>query len=403
MRNPLLLPIYIPTLLLAFCTGMLIPVMPLYAGSFEVSYGLVGLAVGSLGIGTLVGDLPTGILLGRLGERRTMQIGLSCMALCMFALSQSRSFPELVIYNFLAGVGSALWNISRHMYLANASLVGQRGRSIAMFGGINRIGSFVGPVVGGYVGDSFGLSTPFLLYAIVAAIGLLFPTFFAVDHPQTRAGGEHQRQSWFAHMAALWRVARSEAAVLTPAGIGQLFAQMIRSGRQIVVPLYGADMLGLDVQTIGWIVSISSFVDMSLFYPAGFIMDRFGRKFAYVPCFLIQGIGMALIPFTAGFGTLLGAAALMGFGNGLGSGTMMTLGADLAPRNAMGEFLGIWRLVGDVGQTGGPIITGSIADALSLPTATFVIAGVGILAAITLGAFVPETLQRPTQVRAAAD
>ncbi|MCB0139017.1 MAG: MFS transporter, partial [Caldilineaceae bacterium] len=63
--------------------------------------------------------------------------------------------------------------------------------------------------------------------------------------------------------------------------------------------LYGADMLGLDVQTIGWIVSISSFVDMSLFYPAGFIMDRFGRKFAYVPCFLIQGIGMALIPFTA--------------------------------------------------------------------------------------------------------
>ena len=382
---------------------MLIPVMPLYAGSFNVSYGLVGLAVGSLGIGTLVGDLPTGVLLGRLGERRTMQIGLVSMALCMFALSQSRSFPELVIYNFLAGVGSALWNISRHMYLANASASGQRGRSIAMFGGINRIGSFLGPVVGGYIGDTFGLGAPFLLYAIVAGIGFLFPTFFAVDHPREPGGHELQRASWLTHVSDLWRVARTEAHVLTPAGIGQLFAQMIRSGRQIIVPLYGADMLGLDVQTIGWIVSISSFVDMSLFYPAGFIMDRFGRKFAYVPCFLIQGIGMALIPFTAGFGTLLGAAALMGFGNGLGSGTMMTLGADLAPRQSMGEFLGIWRLVGDVGQTGGPIITGSIADALSLPVATFVIAGVGVLAALTLGLFVPETLKRPTEVRAVAD
>lgn len=389
--------------MLAFCTGMLIPVMPLYAGSFQVSYGLVGLAVGSLGIGTLVGDLPTGVLLGRLGERRTMQIGLISMALCMFALSQSRTFPELVVYNFLAGVGSALWNIARHMYLANASASGQRGRSIAMFGGINRIGSFLGPVVGGYIGDAFGLSAPFLLYAIVAAIGFLFPTFFAVDHPREPGHHDLQRASWLTHVSALWRVARAEAHVLTPAGIGQLFAQMIRSGRQIVVPLYGADMLGLDVQTIGLIVSISSFVDMSLFYPAGMIMDRFGRKFAYVPCFLIQGIGMALIPFTVGFGTLLGAAALMGFGNGLGSGTMMTLGADLAPRRAMGEFLGIWRLVGDVGQTGGPIITGSIADALSLPTATFVIAGVGVLAALTLGLFVPETLNRPTEVRAAAD
>ncbi|MCB0088858.1 MAG: hypothetical protein KDE54_13165, partial [Caldilineaceae bacterium] len=70
---------------------------------------------------------------------------------------------------------------------------------------------------------------------------------------------------------------------------------------------------------------------------------------------------------------------------------------------SMGEFLGIWRLVGDVGQTGGPIITGSIADALSLPVATFVIAGVGVLAALTLGLFVPETLKRPTEVRAVAD
>ncbi|MCB0104873.1 MAG: MFS transporter, partial [Caldilineaceae bacterium] len=116
------------------------------------------------------------------------------------------------------------------------------------------------------------------------------------------------------------------------------------------------------------------------------------RKFAYVPCFLIQGIGMALIPFTAGFGTLLGAAALMGFGNGLGSGTMMTLGADLAPPDSMGEFLGLWRLIGDGGQSGGPIVVGAVAQVVGLIPAIFVIAVIGALGSTIFGVFVPETL-----------
>ena len=56
----------------------------------------------------------------------------------------------------------------------------------------------------------------------------------------------------------------------------QIFAQMIRAGRQIIVPLYAANELSLSVAEIGSIVSISSAVDMSLFLPAGFLMDKLG-------------------------------------------------------------------------------------------------------------------------------
>ena len=54
--------------------------------------------------------------------------------------------------------------------------------------------------------------------------------------------------------------------------------------------------------------------------------------------------------------TLLAAAILTGIGNGFGSGIMMTLGADLAPKGSIGEFLGLWRLIGDIGSTGGPLV-----------------------------------------------
>ena len=162
----------------------------------------------------------------------------------------------------------------------------------------------------------------------------------------------------------------------------------------MVIPLFGADVLGLSVDQIGLIVSISVAVDFSLFLVAGWLMDRFGRKFAIVPCFGIQALGMALVPFAASGAGLLFAAVLIGFGNGLGAGSMMTLGSDLSPTRSRGEFLGLWRLIGDMGHTGAPLVIGVVADALLLSSAIFIIAASGLAAASIFLFMVPETLKR---------
>lgn len=390
-RNPIILPVYAPTLLLAIGSGMLTPILPLYATSFGASYGLVGIVLGSRGLGTILGDLPAGVLLRRVGQRRLMLIGLACIALCGLAMSTAQALWMLILYGLLEGIGSALWNISRHAYLTDAAPAGQRGRAIATFGGIFRTGNLVGQAVGGLLAAWLGMRAPFAVYAVIAVVTMLFPALFGVD------GAHHQaHKAGHDHGVNLWHVIRDNYKVLLSAGVGQLFAQMIRSGRNIVVPLYGADVLGLSVERVGLVMSISSTIDALMFFPAGHIMDRFGRKYAYVSCFLIQGIGMALIPFTTSFTLLAFATSLIGFGNGLGSGTMMTLGADLAPKDAMGEFLGVWRLIGDGGALGGPLLVGSLADLLSLTPAIFAIAVIGMLAASILGFFVPETLQRPS-------
>ena len=151
-------------------------------------------------------------------------------------------------------------------------------------------------------------------------------------------------------------------------------------------------MVRLDVEAVGLVLSIASAVDMSLFYPAGFIMDRFGRKFNTVPAFAIQGIGMALIPLMGSFAGLLAATIVVAIGNGLSSGSMMTLGTDLAPEEARGEFLGFWRLIGDSGHAISPLIVGNLADLLGLGLGAVAAGGMGLMAAAVLWAWVPETL-----------
>ena len=384
-RARLLLPVYLPTFLLAFSQGILIPTLPLYAQQFTPSFGLVSLVVSAAGLGTLLTDVPAGLLLERLGRRRMMLLGTGALALANLGLALAHLYPELVVYRLIAGAGTACWNLSRLAYLTDVVPPAQRGRALSTFGGVNRIGTFTGPAIGGAVGYALGLPAAILLTAALST-GALVLAFVAVPESglQTRL---HHRLRW----RVLGDLFRHHWPELLAAGTAQLWAQMIRAGRQIIVPLYGASVLGLDVAAIGSIVSLSAAIDMSLFLPAGVIMDRLGRKFASVPSFAVLSLGMLLVPLAHDYWGLLLATAVMGLGNGLGSGTMMTLGADLAPKEATGEFLGLWRLLGDAGSAGGPLVVGMIADLVGLTLSALALAGIGALAAVTLLAFVRET------------
>jgi MFS family permease len=194
------------------------------------------------------------------------------------------------------------------------------------------------------------------------------------------------------------RVLRENGRALGAAGLAQTFAQMIRAGRQLIIPLYGADVLGLTPGQVGLIMTVSALFDVAMFVPAGVLMDRFGRKTAAVPSFAVMSVGVALIPLASSATGLMLVAALIGFGNGIGSGTMMTLGADLAPEGATGEFLVVWRLIGDAGAFVGPIAAGLLASGAGLRGSAVLLAVFGAVAALTLAFMVRETRHVATSV-----
>jgi MFS family permease len=123
-------------------------------------------------------------------------------------------------------------------------------------------------------------------------------------------------------------------------------------------------------------------------------MDHYGRKHAIISSLLVFVVGLAAIPFTWNFWSLLLVEILIGFGNGLGSGTMLTLGADFSSRESRGEFLGIWMLVGNLGAATGPLIVGTVATFFVLESTAWVFSGFGVLAALVFAILVPETLKK---------
>lgn len=393
-RAAMVMPVYVPSFLLSFGQGVLVPTLPVFAKGFGVSFSLVSLVIAAAGVGTLAADLPAGLALGRLGRQRAMLVGISLVASSTLVIALWHQFSVLLVCRLVGGIGTALWGISRHAYITAVAPRSQRGKFIATFGGINRLGLFAGPFVGGVIGHQFGLSWSFVLAAFAAALAGPLAVFFIRDPREQTAIVPPRHLRW----ESVRRLLRTHRLDVVSAGTAQIFAAMIRSGRQLIIPLYGAYTLNLDVASIGVILTVSTAIDMMLFMPAGWVMDRFGRKVASVPSFAIMAVGVALIPVAANFLGLLIAACVIGLGNGMGSGSMMTLGADLAPPDAVGEFLGIWRFVGDAGQAGGPLVVGVVADALGLTATAFALAGIGGIAALILAALVRETLRAPDAV-----
>lgn len=185
------------------------------------------------------------------------------------------------------------------------------------------------------------------------------------------------------------RAALIVACGLEALGVGAMFIASARSCRTALVPLW-AEAIGLDAARTSLVFGIAGAVDMLLFYPAGGVMDRFGRMWVAVPSMLVLGVGMFLLPLTHTFAALTAVAVVLGIGNGIGSGLVMTLGADASPADVRVQFLGGWRLMSDSGNAAGPAVISGLTTVIPLAGAAVAMGAVAVVGAGWLRVWVPR-------------
>ena len=379
--------VFIPAVCIAIGHQATLILLPLYA--LEVGGGAAAAVavLGMRGIGTMLADVPAGVAVTRLGDKVTMAAGtLTVTVACTgFALVAAPWMLGLLALVLGAGFGGLM--LGRLNYVARQCPVAYRGRAITVIAGIQRVGLFVGPAAGGLVAETFGFAVAFLTAAILNVAGLVLIVVF-VRRSRVRARGGAPP-----HRAVIARILRDHRSEFARGGLASVSMQFVRSARQVLIPLWG-EAIGLDAASIGLAFGLSSALDAAMFYPAGWLMDTRGRKWSLVPSLAILGASLALMPFATTFWAYLAVALLSGLGNGFGTGIIMALGADLSPRTNRGEFLGVWRLLGDAGHAAGPFVFSATTGFFALG-ATLALAGtVGFAGAAVAAWLVPETLRR---------
>lgn len=388
------LKVYGPSLLYALGLGAIMPVIALSARDVGATVAGAALVVTLVGVGSLLMNVPAALLTAKFGERASMIAAAGAAALGMIAAIVARDVVVLSLGILVVGMAGSVFNLARQSYLAEAVPVHFRARAMSTLGGTLRIGAFLGPFVAAGAMAPLGLAGAY--WVGLAAMLTAAVVGFKVPELPTRAGpgsgsttaapgvrAQPAGTSMRAIVAEYWRT-------YVTVGSGVFLLACVRATRNVVLPLW-SEHLGLDPTLAALVYGVSGAVDVIVFYPAGKVMDRFGRVFSAVPCLLLLGVSMALIPLVSDVWALLWVGALMGFGNGLGTGIVMTLGADYAPAHARPQFLGFWRVLTDSGMMVGPVVVSAVTSVASLGTGVVVIAGAAFVGTGVFAYYLPRT------------
>lgn len=151
--------------------GTLNAFLPLFAAD-RIGLGAmqIGWLFGLQTVTTLAIRPAIGAASDRLGRRGAITVGLIACAASVFAISLSRSPPQLYVAVLLYAVSVAITTAATSAYITDVAPRSRFGTAHGVFGTIYDVGDAAGPLVGGLLVQAWGYAPTFQLMATLAAI-----------------------------------------------------------------------------------------------------------------------------------------------------------------------------------------------------------------------------------------
>jgi MFS transporter, DHA1 family, multidrug resistance protein len=377
--------------------GLVLPILPLFARSFGVGYGAVGVLVAAYGLARLVFDLVAGPIVDRFGERVTAVGGLAVLGLGSALTGMASNFALAVVAWAAAGVGSAIALAALYTRVLRVVPTQQMARTLGIFYGAFNTGFVAGGAVSGLVADRLGLAGPLLVNAVVMALAaalwlVLIPAAGQPGGAAAAGGASPPDGGGGGNLARLLRTPGLVPVVVT----NFAYLWMVAVVFDTLVPLFASDVLGLSTVGIGVVIAVALAAELVVLYPAGSVADQRGRKPVLVPALAGLAVATAAVGWASTpllLGVLLAVLGVMSGAAGVPPGAMLS---DVAPTQASGTAVGVFRFCGDLGFTLGPLLAGLAIPVVGFRWA-FALAAVPMVVALALIMRTPETLRAASQ------
>jgi MFS family permease len=291
--------------------------------------------------------------------------------------------------------------MSLQVMLTDITTVSNRGRVMSLYHGAFQVGHGLGPAIGGFIAFYYGLRTPFFAYSAVALIATLWaivrlretkkPTTEAVEIKEGSSTARESRPH--EKSPSLLKQLLGDTSFLLIAFMALTHAMSRTGTNQMMLPILASEQVGINTGQLGLALTLTSMVHLSTIFLGGWISDRFGRKKALGPGYLIMALGLVIFALSQNYWVFLSGAFAMGLGRGI-SGPIIAYAADLAPKGHYGSTLGFYHTFNDLGMVVGPLILGWLADNQGLGAPFYFDAALLTLAALLFGLFARETVHR---------
>lgn len=364
--------------LIEFVKGaLLVSILPVYMGDV---LGLSALAIGLSFSTQYIGDnlfrAPAGWLIGRIGFRLTMTLGISIMLIAVLLIAFTHQISYIVLGCALLGAGtSPLWPC----VMLGVSSVTEKNQNFATAMGVIQISSLggtgLGPVLINFL---VGISYSLVFSVLLGCIGVVLLISLALPGAEKPAEIEEAPRREEANTAkpfdklkhlqerlvqTIGEVRRNihVSRLLYPALFLQSFAVGLLTP---VITLFVRTELGLSPEQFSLMLIVGGGFTVLGLIPVGRLADQWGTTSFLNAGFASASVSIGLFAYAKGMPDLLvwGLVILIGASYACILPSWNTMVSTLLPKKEKGAVWGFFLAIQGTGMVIGPVVSGRLWD-----------------------------------------
>jgi DHA1 family multidrug resistance protein-like MFS transporter len=354
--------------------GIVVPLLPIYADQMGASALEIGFINAGFSLMVLVALPFMGKLSDRFGRKRFLLAGLSVLTVASLGFIWAGTPSQLIMARVFQGIGASMHLPIAQAYLGDITPKGEEGRWMGHFNAILFSGISLGPLFGGVLTDLFSATTTFLVMSALCLIGLVAVIIFLPEVTQRMVA--KQEGSVFAGLR--------KSRIMKGVFVFRIALGFSNACMLTFLPLFGSQKLGLSIFLIGLLIATRTPLALLQSY-TGALSDRYSRRGLITAGSITAIIFIALTPVSSSFWLLLAMYAMMSIGVAFAMPAANAYIVEEGRVFGMGASMALFMMAMQIGNGLGPIILGSIVDAVSIEAAFYATAVLLALGVVVFG------------------
>lgn len=372
--------------------GIIVPLLPFYAKSFDVSAWQIALVFSAYSAGAFFGEPFWGRLSDRYGRKPLLVSTIAGNCLCYLALAFAPNVWAALAIRFLGGLASGNGAVIQG-YLADVTPPERRPRAMGYIGAAWNIGLIVGPSVGGIFArpeaGPIGFQIPLFIAAGLSALSTLSIMLFIRESRDRQPHITERPSRWSAIGEAVRHPVIGRLMMLTFL-VGFAF-----TGIESIFGLWSQAKFGWGPKEIGLCFA---FVGIAAAFTQTFLTGPLAERYGPGP---MLAAGMALTMFATALQPLAVHPALVivlmcltAIGQSVAWPNVSALISETAHPDRQGQILGLNNAMGALSRVAGPFFAGLAFAGVSLD-APFFMGALVVAPAIWLALAAAQRARRP--------
>jgi DHA1 family tetracycline resistance protein-like MFS transporter len=344
-----------PPLLIIFLTifvnlvgfGIIIPLLPFYAGKFGASALTVGLLFAVFSLCQLAASPVLGALSDRYGRRPILIFSLAGTVVSFVMLAMAQSIAMLFFARIVDGLSGGNISTAR-AYVADVTEPKDRARAYGLIGVAFGLGFIFGPALSGVLAAKVSYTAPIWAAAGLTVVAVIMAWLWL---PET----VHRTSAGHAHLL------RTIVELLRRPGLRRLLVidyvyWLAFAVFQTTFALFAARRFGFDAPETGYFFTafgiLGAIVQGFLIRP---VVRRFGDKSTFQVGLICAMVGLVAASLSQSVAVFALTLVPLAFGIGFGHPTMSSLISRAARDDEQGKVQGAASAMESLGRTIGPV------------------------------------------------